>query len=237
MSIDCVFFDAAGTLIEANPSVRTVYADVLRGRGYEVEEAEIGERFRHAWAGLREKTRSEPPYGTTEAEARQWWRRVVEATYERWDLGGRLDAVFEELWEHFARPEAWRVYPDVEPCFAQLRAESVGLGLISNWDVRLHDVLQGLGLWDLFDEAVISCDVGAEKPDRAIFRAALDRAQLSPEGALHVGDSREADLEGALNAGMSALLLQRDAGSDKADGEAIIHRLTEIPNRVSPDIS
>ena len=48
-----------------------------------------------------------------------------------------------------------------------------------------------------------------EKPDIAIFRAALQRAGVRPEEAVHIGDSVHADVEGALNAGISPILLDR----------------------------
>jgi putative hydrolase of the HAD superfamily len=230
VTIRCVFFDAAGTIIHAEPSVQAMYARALRGRGVEVDPGRVGERFFSAWDRMREEAHGRPPYGTTAEGARQWWREVVRRTYEPWEDEVEVDGIFEELWEYFARPEAWRVYGDVRPCLDALDGRGVRLGLISNWDVRLPRVLRGLGLWERFEVRVISFEVGAEKPDGRIFREALRRAHLEPEQALHVGDSREGDLLGARRAGMEALWLRRGGGAGGEEGA--IETLGEVEGEI-----
>jgi len=44
--------------------------------------------------------------------------------------------------------------------------------------------------------------VGAEKPDPAIFRAALDGLRATPEETIFIGDSLHRDREGARRIGM-----------------------------------
>ena len=61
-----------------------------------------------------------------------------------------------------------------------------------------------------FDAVVYSSAAGSAKPDRRIFQHALDQLLVAPAEALHVGDSRTADYEGALAAGLTAVLLRRD---------------------------
>jgi len=51
-----------------------------------------------------------------------------------------------------------------------------------------------------------SSDCGAAKPDPAIFHEAARRTGLPPSEILHVGDSWELDVEGALRAGFGAML-------------------------------
>ncbi len=105
----------------------------------------------------------------------------------------------------------FRPYPEVAEVLADLRAAGKRLVVVSNWDVSLHDVLRETGLDALVDGAVTSAEVGAAKPDGAIFAAALQLAgEAAPAEALHVGDSLEADLEGARRAGLSAVLVVRD---------------------------
>jgi phosphoglycolate phosphatase-like HAD superfamily hydrolase len=74
----------------------------------------------------------------------------------------------------------------------------------SNWDVSLHEQLERTGLTPLLDGALSSAEVGAPKPDPEIFARALALAGASPEEALHVGDDVEADVGGALAAGLRA---------------------------------
>ena len=90
----------------------------------------------------------------------------------------------------------------------------------SNWDVSLHEQLDRTGLTPLLDGALSSAEVGAPKPDPEIFARALALAGARPEEALHVGDDVEADVGGALAAGLEPVLIDRDGTLDGAAGRA-----------------
>jgi putative hydrolase of the HAD superfamily len=81
----------------------------------------------------------------------------------------------------------------------------------------------------LVDGAVASAELGHAKPDRAIFDYALALAGAPPEAALHAGDSVEADVEGALAAGLRAVLVARDGAADAPDGVPVVRSLAELP--------
>jgi len=209
MTIECVFFDAGNTLIYPDPLVGEAYARVLRKRGIEADAGQVAEQFKNAWMELRrQQAGTAPPYGSTDAQARQWWRRVVRLTFRPYEVQ-EPDVLFEELWEHFADPASWRVYPDVFPTLQALRKRSVRVGLISNWDSRLVPLLGRLGIWELLDAAAVSFEVGVEKPHPLIFRQALSRCGVRPQQAALVGDSLEEDVQGATAAGLRAVWLRR----------------------------
>jgi putative hydrolase of the HAD superfamily len=94
-----------------------------------------------------------------------------------------------------------------------LRARGIRLVVVSNWDVSLHERLDELALAPLLDGAIASAGFGAAKPDPAIFAAALEVAGARPEDAWHAGDSPEADVAGALAAGVRPVLVDRDGGA------------------------
>ena len=83
------------------------------------------------------------------------------------------------------------------------------LGVISNFDGRLHGILDDLGIMSCFDLVVSSSDVGVWKPSPEIFEVALRRAECNARHALHVGDEPAADWHGAGRAGMQVFELQR----------------------------
>jgi putative hydrolase of the HAD superfamily len=83
------------------------------------------------------------------------------------------------------------------------------LVVASNWDVALPEVLERIGLARLLDGVVSSAMVGARKPAAAPFARALELAGVDPSEALHVGDSVVEDVEGALAAGIAAVLIDR----------------------------
>jgi FMN phosphatase YigB (HAD superfamily) len=87
------------------------------------------------------------------------------------------------------------------------------LVVVSNWDVSLHGVLDDTGLAPLLDGVLTSAEVGEAKPGGAMFRDALSLAAARPEEAVHVGDSVEHDVAGALAAGLRAVLVDRDGAA------------------------
>jgi putative hydrolase of the HAD superfamily len=118
----------------------------------------------------------------------------------------------------------FHAYPEVPAALGRLRAAGARLAVVSNWDVSLHDVLERTQLRALVDAVVISAELGAAKPDPAIFRAALDRLGASAADAMHVGDSVEHDVEGARAAGLRAVLVARN-GAVPPDGVPVVASL------------
>ena len=136
-------------------------------------------------------------------------------------------------YEHalFSRNNA-TLYEDVLPTLDQLQQTDLKVGIISNWDTPLHAMVEELGLSPYFDVIVASHDqrVRSAKPDAAIFEYALNTVGVSPEEAIHVGDSFEADIMGAHAAGIRAILLDRDGTQTGQWGETIqtLHALPDL---------
>ena len=97
--------------------------------------------------------------------------------------------------------EASAVFARNRPVLEALK-KRYRLGVISNFYGNLAAVCRGAGLAPLFSALVDSHCVGAEKPDPAIFRAALDALRATPETTVLVGDSLRRDGEGARRIGM-----------------------------------
>jgi putative hydrolase of the HAD superfamily len=120
-------------------------------------------------------------------------------------------------------------FPDTVPALRALRAAGVKLVAASNWDVSLHEQLERTGLTPLLDGALSSAEVGAPKPDPEIFARALALAGARPAEALHVGDDVEADVGGALAAGLEPVLIDRDGSLEPPPGVRRIASLAELP--------
>jgi HAD superfamily hydrolase (TIGR01549 family) len=104
------------------------------------------------------------------------------------------------------------VHEHTHDALARLRAAGLRLGIVSNSDGRVDQALTAAGLRDYFDVVIDSSVFGTEKPDPAIFRAALEALDVAPEEALYVGDLYDVDVVGARAAGMEAVLLTPDGG-------------------------
>jgi len=116
-------------------------------------------------------------------------------------------------------------YPDAVPALEGLRSRGLKLVCVSNWDCSLGTVLERCGLAEHLDGAVSSAEAGARKPDPAIFGPALALADCAPEEAVHVGDTREEDVDAAQAAGIRALLIDREGGGDIASLEEVASKL------------
>jgi putative hydrolase of the HAD superfamily len=116
-------------------------------------------------------------------------------------------------------------YPDAVPALQGLRSRGMKLVCVSNWDCSLGTVLERCGLAEHLDGAVSSAEAGARKPDPVIFEPALALAGCPPEEAVHVGDTREEDVEAARAAGIRALLIDREGGGDIASLREVASRL------------
>ena len=105
-----------------------------------------------------------------------------------------------------------RTAPGTCESLDRLRAAGLRLGVVSNSDGRVEEALTAAGIRDRFELVLDSALVGVEKPDPAIFRAALNALDVAPEETLYVGDLYDVDVVGARAAGIEAVLLVPDAG-------------------------
>jgi putative hydrolase of the HAD superfamily len=90
------------------------------------------------------------------------------------------------------------------------------------------------GLAPLFAVMTDSCRVGVEKPDPAIFRAALEQLRASPETALYVGDSLKRDCEGARRSGMGFIWVAPEdvqaAAARTSAPRSVLAAVTRLPD-------
>lgn len=208
-SVRAITFDAGGTLLEPHPSVGEVYAEVLRSFGVERDPRKLETDFQEAFSSVSKDTTVLDP---NERE-KDFWRQVVRRTVEQDPFPAELlPEVFVTMWDTFSHGARWRVFDGSHDLLQSLKARGYQLGVISNWDHRLHRVLDETGLARFFDPVIVSADIGIEKPDAGIFRAAETALGHPPESCLHVGDSRHHDLAGAQEAGWAAILVRNDAG-------------------------
>ena len=103
---------------------------------------------------------------------------------------------------------------------------------LTNGNADIHRV----GIGQFFEGAISSADVGASKPDPAMFNAALSQSGVSAPGAVHIGDHLYDDILGANRAGMHSIWFNRDGAYDN-DGEskpsAEVQSLSALPDSIA----
>lgn len=199
--IRAVAFDAVGTLIHPEPSAAEVYARIGRRFGSRLEIGEIRNRFRAAFAEQEAIDRANGWVTSEERERRRWQDIVAAVLDDVHDQAG----CFAKLYAHFGKPGAWRCEPASE-CFEQLRQARISIALASNYDHRLHAVLDAFSVFEYVTHRVISSEVGWRKPAPQFFARLAETFRLPAEAVLYVGDDWDNDYEGARRAGMPVLL-------------------------------
>lgn len=202
--IQAITFDAAGTLIHLVEPVGVSYSRVASEFGIVSDPTTIGTAFGNVWKRtplpFADHTRHEDPH------ERAWWHRLVREVFI--EAGASLpdestyDAFFEALYLHFESPGTWKAEEAAKETLEQLSPRFRCI-VLSNFDSRLRKVLTDLGLIGFFETCLLSCELGASKPDPAVFGAAVNWLQLPPNQIIHVGDDPVCDWQGAEAAGFA----------------------------------
>lgn len=156
-------------------------------------------------------------------------------------MGGRgpaVDPCAREIYREWAACHHFELYDEVPDVLRVLAEDGIRVGLVSNSHRSLASFEAHFALDGLIAASVSSAEHGLMKPHPSIFRAALDRMEVTPGDAMMVGDSIRHDIEGALRAGMRAALLHRSdqqhprASELAANGVPVIRTLQELPHMV-----
>ena len=226
--IKAVFFDFYNTLVKFWPPLDQIQQASCREFGLNVS----GEGIRRGYAVAdiyfnRENERS--PLALRSDEKRlEFFTMYEQMILENAGLSVSQDLA-RRIWQMAgAVPKDFTPFDDTIPALAELRASGYKLGVISNLRRDMTELSRRLGLSPYLDFVVTSAEAGAEKPDAAIFRAALGRATVEPDQAVHVGDQHRSDVMGARAAGLHAVLLDRDGWHPELNDCARIADLGEL---------
>jgi HAD superfamily hydrolase (TIGR01509 family) len=233
MPIKAVLFDMFDTLmlIEKDhgfyaPAMQRMY-NYLKGEGIEVPF----EKFEQTYISERDKIFAQ-----------------ADATFEEPHFNVRIAATLQALGYNYnvsspivaeATSEFYiefmnfvRIDPDTQPTLQALH-KKYRLGMVSNFAIPecVLSLLNQSKIEHFFDAIIISGAVNKRKPHQDIFKRALDMLNVKPEEAVFVGDTIEADIEGAKAAGMKAIYIERRAQkpSEKFKPDRTIKRLKELP--------
>ncbi|MCE0483964.1 MAG: HAD hydrolase-like protein [Methylacidiphilales bacterium] len=206
--VRAIVFDAGGTLMYPADPIGETYAKFARSHGFKLAAEATTNAFREAMKAASPRTKGTVP---RDGNDREWWKQIVKRSLpEQPPIDPTaFETFFEEVYLYFGKPEAWGIYPEVLEVFEELRDHDVDLAVLSNWDGRLHTVLDGNGLGEYLPNRFISAELGWEKPDPAIYRHVADVMRIQPASLLSVGDDARNDVEGPRRAGWQAVQIER----------------------------
>jgi putative hydrolase of the HAD superfamily len=204
-----------------------MYAEAAKKYGVDADPVEVFRRFREAYQE-QERIDAANNWRVDEAREVERWRAIVKHS-----LPGTPEACFQDLYQHFAQPDAWQCPEGLAEVLEQFHHAGIVMGLASNYDTRLRSVIAGRPeLARLRDHVLISSELGIRKPGRGFFDAVIQASGCPASEILFVGDDVENDYEGAMGAGLHAVLL------DPTDRYPMIPQcirsLTELPEFLQP---
>jgi REG-2-like HAD superfamily hydrolase len=221
MKIKAVLFDLYGTLVGFEPSRFLIQSQVVSKYGLNLSEDGVSKGYFFADKFMSEQNSIDPIRSMSLVDKNNFFGK-----YEQLVLSGdgyEVDIklckkIFQELQKI---PYSMILYPDVIPTLIRLKESHYKLGLISNMDRIGDELLKEFELSEYIDVCITSKEANAEKPDPIIFNLALKKLGIESKESMYIGDQISSDIEGARNAGMNSMLIDRESSHINYDHEKI----------------
>ena len=224
MKFRAVLFDAAETLFTTRGSVGEIYASFASQYGSQADADAIQAAFVRHFRGA-------GPVSIQDEKG--WWKNIVYRVFSDVGIIEQFDEFFDRVYDNFRNAQGWMLFPETVNALKQLKSLGLKLGVISNFDTRIYSVLDALGIRVFFDAIIVSSEAGSAKPDRGIFDAAVLALGVPTSSVLLVGDSPRDDVEAAIRAGLSAILIDRNNRHTEKTHLQRISSLTEVVHEVT----
>ncbi len=197
-----VTFDLGQTLVELD---HELLARRIAERGGRVEKRVLERETPASWQAYNEAKRSG-------MEGREAWLGFMVTLLSRSGLpGDQCRELAEWLWTEQPKHNLWRKpIPGMLEIADTLERAGVPVGVVSNSEGRIAELFEELGWSGRFRCIADSGRLGFEKPDARIFEWAAGRLGVAPDELVHVGDSWEADVRGALGVGARVIWFPAD---------------------------
>ena len=227
MTLRAVFFDAGETLVHPAPSFPELFAAIVTREGHPRDTPQIMEGLSMVSDEFSRAARENELWTTSPDRSRRFWLGVYDLFLEALDIP-QADGLPDTLFREFTALHNYTAFDDVRPTLESLTEQGYLLGVISNFEPWLEDLLVHLSLVHLLPVRVISGIEGVEKPDPSIFLLALQRSGLSAHEVVYVGDMPDFDVVPAAALGMFPILIDRRGRHPDHDG-ARVTDLAHIP--------
>ncbi|MEM4704875.1 MAG: HAD-IA family hydrolase [Candidatus Bathyarchaeia archaeon] len=211
MQVKAILFDLFDTLLLVEggdafyePALKKLYT-FLSSQGLSVDYA----MFRKAYFEVRDSLYRETLQNLEEPHFNIRVHKTLESLGFNHDPSSSVitqgTATFAEEFMRYVHLDS-----DAIPLLRELK-KKYKLGIVSNFAIPecLHRLLENFGIKQYFDVVIVSAEVNRRKPSPEIFQKALATLNVKPSEAIFVGDTLVTDIEGAQNAGIKAILIQR----------------------------
>lgn len=193
-----VFFDAVGTILKPAKPVDETYHLYGNKHGSTISKDSIRNLFYESFKKEELKDVS-LDCKTNEAREFERWELIVSECFP--DLKNTTP-IFKDLFQHYAQPNAWDLYPGTIPILKFLENAGIDWGIASNFDLRLQPIVKSKPELCNCKWLIISSLVGYKKPSNHFFEHLKTSSRISFDKILMVGDSPENDIQPAKELGM-----------------------------------
>ncbi|KAM3621881.1 uncharacterized protein V6R79_017458 [Siganus canaliculatus] len=229
-----VLWDVKDTLLKVRASVGEQYCQEAERMGLSISPVEVEAAFLQAY---RHQSSRFPNYGVTQGlNGQSWWIAVVQDTFSRCKVQdpALLNTMATNLYHNFCSAENWEVFPDSQKALESCSSLGLKLGVVSNFDIRLKEILRGCGLLSHFSFLITSEEAGVAKPSPLIFEQALQKCGVPASSVAHVGDRYTKDYLASRSLGIHGFLLDRHNRHHKpgVPQEHWLGSLVELPSQL-----
>jgi len=222
-------------LFRVRGSVGEIYANTAKNYGLALSDSKINESFKKAFAEAPPLCFPEIPKEASKVTLEyKWWEDLVGNVIspKEFKNENEFKLFFGELYNIFSKKNTWEIYDDVLPFLNKLKGNSYRLGIISNFDSRLHQILEILEIKNYFEVIVCSSEIGFAKPQKEIFLQSIPSDIKKSEVAM-IGDHFDLDITPAKALGLEAFWIQRHPKTTPL-GMKAYKTLLELPLFLQP---
>ena len=185
--IKAIFFDFYNTLVRFWPPLDHIQQASCQEFGFHIAQEAISYGYSVADVYFNRENEIKPLATRTEAERLEFFSRYEQILLENAGLSVTTDLA-RQIWQiAISVPKDFIPFDDTVGVLQRLKGQGYQIGVISNLRRDMHELCQNLGMDPYLDFCLTSAEIGVEKPDPAIFVAALERAGVSGPEAVTWG--------------------------------------------------
>lgn len=207
--IRALFFDLYGTLAHFEPSREKIQVSAAVEHGHSITEKGVTKGYKVADEFMANQNAIRAVRSMSHTEQSIFFTRYEQHVLEGAGLHVDSDTA-NRIWQSVrSQHYSMALFPDVLPSLLTLTKKGLTLGILSNMATTGDVIGLDLGLTGKVSMIITSFEIGFEKPHPQIFLQALERAEVRPEEAIHVGDQPNSDVDGARAIGINPILMDR----------------------------
>ncbi len=215
-----LFWDFDGTLVYPNKRFIDTFLNSARGICFSREDVENHFLSIYPWLNF--------DVSYPDKTGDEWWNTFlanISPLFKKYNVS---DTDAEKIRADFKSAmickNTYTLYEDAKEVLSTLKKRGWVHYILSNNYPELSQIVENFGISDMFEEVIVSSNVGFEKPRQELYAYALARAN-HPENAYMIGDNPIADIKGGNAAGLKTVLVHRE---DSDEANYICKTLTEL---------